>query len=90
MKKSTPQIPQRKTRDEPNRMPPTNNDRPIKRQPPKQPLEEYVNPNEEKPLNSNQDFMALLEKEMAKEKSTGQQAPKKQAYSKPVSYDDEE
>jgi hypothetical protein len=43
-------------------------ERPIRRQPPKS---EFVNELEEVPLKANQDFFALLEKEMAKEGNKG-------------------
>jgi hypothetical protein len=43
-------------------------EKPIRRQPPRS---EFVNELEEAPLNANQDFFALLEREMAKEGSKG-------------------
>ena len=43
-----------------------NEEKPIRKQPPMPAYDDYINPNEEVPLNSNQDFMAILEREMAK------------------------
>ena len=64
----------------------TAEDRPIKRQPVREePRDEFVNPAEEVPLNSNQNFMALLEKEMAKENSRQPQMAKGPASKKQMS-----
>ena len=60
----------------------TAEERPVRKVMPP-PANDYVNPAEEAPLNSNQDFMAILEREMAKERGQQSMPAKKSNYKAP-------
>lgn len=94
-KRPTPKPTEKPPQREDKRTPPPSSksieDRPIKKQNSLPQREEYVNEIEEVPLKSNQDFMAILEREMAKENSKNPPAAQSRpAAKKAPSYEEAE